>query len=285
MTAQLSVFASGELPRPRERDAILSTFQTPSWACEAIVERYYPGLTTADQVLEPTCGEGHFLDAIPRDVPAIGVELDERRAAIARERTGREIIVADVLSLVALERQPSVILGNPPFQAAFVDELLDRAYQWLPNGGRCGLVLPAFVLSTSMRLIREHKRWSIAQDAIPRELFPHLRLPVMFARFEKREQRTLVGFSLFEDMAAVRQLAKRARFILENGRRPVWKAVVFDAIRECGGAASLDTLYSAIEGRRPTDNPHWRAKVRQVVHCYCRRIAPATYALPLEDRA
>jgi adenine-specific DNA-methyltransferase len=102
----------------------------------------------------------------------------------------------------------------------------------------------------------------------PARALPHLRLPLLFARFEKRRQRTLVGFTLFADMAGIRGLTKRARFILENGRAPTWRAVVLDALRECGGEASLDDLYRAIEGRRPTANPHWRPKIRQVVqHC------------------
>jgi len=278
-------FSRGALPVTRELSPILSTFQTPSWACEAIVERYYGDLTSNDRVLEPTCGEGHFLDAFPSDIPVLGIEIDEGRAAIARQRTGRQVIVGDVLGMPDPGTQPTLIVGNPPFEATFVDALLDRAYRWLPDGGRCGLILPAFVMSTSSRVMREHGRWSVSADMIPRELFPHLRMPVLFARFEKRRQRALVGFALFPDMWAVRCLAKRARHILENGRRPVWKSVVFDAIRECGGEASLDVLYRAIEGRRPTDNPHWRAKIRQVVHCYCRRTGRAVYALPAEDIA
>lgn len=284
MIDQTSIFPAAELPRRRETTDVLSTFQTPSWACEALVERYYADLTSSDWVLEPTCGEGHFLDAIPRDVPALGIELDAGRAAIAEQRTGRRVLVGDVLQMPDPGNQPSLILGNPPFESTFVDALLDRAYRWLPDGGRCGLILPAFVLSTSSRVSRENKRWAIAAEMIPRELFPHLRMPVLFARFEKRQNRTLVGFALYPDMWAVRQLTKRARFILENGRRPVWKAAVMDALQECGGEASLETLYRAMEGRRPTENPHWRAKIRQVVHHYCRRTGRATYAI-LEDPA
>lgn len=270
-------FSRGVLPKERETSDLLSTYQTPSWACEALVDLYYADLSDADVVLEPTCGEGHFLDAIPSHVPAVGVELSPERAAIARARTGREIIEGDVLSMT-LGVMPTLVLGNPPFAATFVDELLNRAHAWLPAGGRCGLILPAFVFSTSTRVAREAERWSIAQDAIPRELFPSLRMPIMFVRLEKRRRRTLIGFSLFADMAAIRGLSARARHILDNGRSPAWRSVVFDALQECGGEASLAQLYSAIEGRRPTSNPHWRAKVRQVLHHYADKIGPARYA-------
>lgn len=277
---QGDIFGRGDLPSPRQTSAALMTYQTPAWAAEAIVTHYYADLDASDLVLEPTCGEGYFLDAIPSHVPAVGVELDPARAEIAR-RTGREVIVGDVLRM-ELPRTPTVVLGNPPFEASFVDGLLDRAHAWLPENGRCGLILPAFVLSTSTRLVREAERWSIAQDMIPRELFPHLRLPVIFARFEKRRRRTLVGFTLFAEMAGIRGLTRRARMILENGRAPAWKSVVLDALRECGGEASLDVLYRTIEGRRPTSNPHWRAKIRQVVHHYAVRTGAGRYALAPE---
>lgn len=280
MTARLhpDLFLRTQLPPLRETSGELSTYQTPSWACEALVDRYYPGLSTRDMVLEPSCGEGHFLDAIPAHVPAIGVELSPERAAIARARTGREVIEGDVLAMT-LGITPTLVLGNPPFAATFVDELLNRAHAWLPDEGRCGLILPAFVFSTSTRLMREADRWSIAQDAIPRELFPALRMPIMFVRLEKRRRRTLVGFALFGDMAVVRGLTPRARHILENGRAPAWRSLVIDALRECGGEASLEQLYRAMEGRRPSTNPHWRAKIRQVVHHYAERTGPARYAL------
>jgi site-specific DNA-methyltransferase (adenine-specific) len=280
---QHDIFGRDELPARRQTTAELMTYQTPAWAAEQLVTHYYGDLSAEDLVLEPTCGEGHFLDAIPHHVPAVGVELDVARAAIAR-RTGREVLVGDVLSM-DLGCTPTLILGNPPFEATFVDALLDRAHRWLPDEGRCGLILPAFVLSTSSRLSREAERWSIAQDMIPRELFPHLRLPVIFARFEKRRQRTLVGFTLFADMMGIRGLTKRARFLLENGRAPTWKAVVLDALRECGGEATLDDLYRTIEGRRPTANPHWRPKIRQVVHHYAVRTGAGRYALPVRGVA
>lgn len=277
---QRDIFGIQPPPPKREASNALSTWQTPTWAAEALVEEFYPDLSASDSVLEPTCGEGSFLDAIPRHVHAVGVEMDPKRAAIARARTGREVIVADILTLDAFT--PSVIIGNPPFEATFIDTLLDRAHRWLPDEGRCGLILPAFVMSTSSRVSRESERWAISSDMIPRELFPHLRLPVIFCRFEKRAQRTLIGFKLFPDMAVVRSLTKRARQILENGRAPAWRSVVFDALHECGGEATLDMLYRVVEGRRPTNNVHWKQKIRQVVHCYAQRVGPATYRLPTE---
>lgn len=265
-------------PRAAEHKAT-GCYQTPSWACEELIARYYGDLTSSDTVVEPSCGEGHFLDAIPHDIPAIGIELDPIRAAIARKRTGREIIVGDVLD-VALNFTPTLILGNPPFRSALIDGLLDRVYAWLPDGGRCGLLLPAFILSKQKRVVRESDRWSIEAELVPRDLFPGPRLPIVFARFTKERRRTLVGFALFAEAAMIQGLPPRIRHMLTHGRSPAWRTVVFDAIRDCGGEASLEALYRAIEGRRPTANPHWKAKVRQVVHCYAVRVGPSVYRLP-----
>lgn len=275
----LDLFGRTALPERAQESKALGCYQTPSWAAEAIVERYFGDLTAADRVLEPSCGEGHFLDAIPAEVPAVGIELDAQRAAIARRRTGREVIVGDVLR-VEISVTPTVIIGNPPFTSELIDGLLERAYRWLPEDGRCGLLLPAFILSKQSRVTREAERWSIESELLPRDLFPGPRLPIVFARFEKRRHRTLVGFALFPEAAAIRGLPERVRHILTHGRSPAWRDVVFDALRGHGGEATLDQLYRSIEGNRPTQNPHWRAKVRQVVHCYARRVGPATYRLP-----
>lgn len=273
------LFGATVLPRRAEQTKELGCYQTPTWACELLVEQYFGDLTPADRVLEPSCGEGHFLDAVPRNIPAIGIELSEKRAAIARARTGREVLVGDVLK-VELPALPTAIIGNPPFRSELIDGLLERAFHWLPAEGRCGLLLPAFVLSKQSRVVREAERWAITCELVPRDLFPGPRLPIVFARFEKKRHRTLVGFALFPEAAAIRGLPARIRHLLTHGRSPAWREVVFDALRGHGGEATLDQLYRAIEGRRPTENPHWRAKVRQVVHCYADRTGPATYRLP-----
>src|SRR3546814_4530368 len=66
--------------------------QTPLYAAERLVERHFPDLGAKDLVLEPSCGIGAFLRAIPATTSAIGVEIDPERAAIARQRSGRPVI-------------------------------------------------------------------------------------------------------------------------------------------------------------------------------------------------
>lgn len=57
---------------------------TPERLAEAIVRRYFGDLSERDVVLEPSCGPGAFLRAIPASTRAIGVEIDPALAEEAR---------------------------------------------------------------------------------------------------------------------------------------------------------------------------------------------------------
>ena len=69
-----------------------SQWFTPEWAAQALVERYFPGLSSSDFVVEPSCGAGAFLKAIPDEVPVVGVEIAPE---LARQNTGRHVITGD----------------------------------------------------------------------------------------------------------------------------------------------------------------------------------------------
>ncbi len=105
-----------DLPSPDEgttnsRVANLGQYMTPRWVAEALVQRFFGDLTDRDVVLEPSCGRGAWLHAIPSETPAIGVEIDPELAAVARLDTGRRVIVGDFRD-VDLDFEPSVITGN-----------------------------------------------------------------------------------------------------------------------------------------------------------------------------
>lgn len=276
---QTSLFEARALPSASADSRDLCFFQTPTWVCEELISSRYDWLGDDDLVLEPTCGEGRWLNALPEHIPAVGIELNDVRAHSARKNTGRRILGGDALS-IELDFTPMAIIGNPPFQARFIDRLLDRAHAWLPSEGSCGLILPVFLMHEHERVNREARRWSIEMEALPRSIFPRLRLPVVFVRFEKRRHRTLVGFALFDEVGAFSLLPRHVKQILSHGRSPVWREVVFDAIRRNGGRAHLQAIYAAVEGRRPTPNPFWREKVRQTCQRYCTSIDRGVWALP-----
>ena len=260
----------------------LSQWFTPIWAAEALIEQFFPDLSPHDLVLEPTCGPGHFLQAlraIAPTTPALGIELDPHLARDAQQRSGYPVLIGDVRTL-PIPVTPTVILGNPPFATAFVEALLQRAHTLLPDGGRVGLILPCYVFQTESRFLRYAAHWSMAQTLIPRTLFPNLRLPLLFAHFQKDQRRRMIGFTLYAETAAVRALPASTQAILQTGSHPgsVWRQAVEEALLALGGEATLTRLYRYLERRRPTPNIWWRQKIRQTVQRYCIRTGPARYA-------
>lgn len=242
----------------------LGQYMTPDWAAEALVEHYFPSLGAHDLVIEPSCGRGAFLRALPHYVPAIGVEIDPDLAHVAERSTGRRVIVGD-FRMVDLPFTATVMIGNPPFSVRTIEEFLDRAWHVLHDEGRIGLLLPCFAFATAATVDRLAERWSIQQDMLPRNLFPGLSHPLCFAQLTKGRTRGLVGFALYHEAAAIQRLRARYRALLASGEGSVWAAVVRAALEALGGTASLQALYREIDGNQPTSNAYWQAKVRQTV--------------------
>jgi site-specific DNA-methyltransferase (adenine-specific) len=257
----------------------LDQWMTPDWVAQELVERYFGDLTLFDRVIEPSCGDGAFLRALPSHVPVAGIEIDPKLGTIAARTSGRPVLIGDFLT-VDLPHEPTVILGNPPFRNAVVRAFLDRAWSLLPTGGRCAFVLPAYTFQTASAVVALQSRWSIQQDMLPRNLFERLRLPLCFAQFTKDRHGRLFGFALYGEAHAVNRLARRYRALLAAGERSAWGAVTRAALEALGGEADLADIYREVEGCRPTSNKFWHAKVRQVVQRIAVRVRPGRWALP-----
>jgi len=258
---------------------------TPAWAAEGIVEEAFGWLRPGDRVVEPSCGDGAFLCALPGSLDVVGVEIDPIQAERARRASGRQVIVGDFLE-VAVQDLGSVqaIIGNPPFQSDTVAAFLRKSHQILEDGGQAGFILPAYILQTSSRVEQLHSLFSIKQSLIPRNLFPGLSLPLCFATFTKERERRLFGFMLYREAQEIAAIDRRWKQAVATGRdsRGVWYPVVREILHALGGAADLDQIYESIQPMRPTSNPHWRAKVRQVLQRHAgafERTAPGQYQL------
>lgn len=250
----------------------LGQYPTPVWVAEALVERYFGDLDSSDCVIEPSCGPGAFLSAIPGYVPAVGVEIDAVVAREATKHTGRTIIVGDFQS-VSIDVQPTVVLGNPPFNLQLIDRFLDRSSALLPEGGRVGFILPAYAFQTAARVSGYAERWSLMQEMIPRNIYPGLSLPLVFALFSKDRHRTMVGFALYREAADVLGMPQPYRATISAGAGPVWKMAVDAALCALGGEADVQDIYREIGGQRPTKTAFWQAKVRQTLRRYSSRFA------------
>jgi len=70
-----------------------------------------------EYILEPTCGTGEFVIECEKrfpDATTIGVEIDPRSAAIAREMTTSDIITCDFMEWKS-DVKFDLIIGNPPY--------------------------------------------------------------------------------------------------------------------------------------------------------------------------
>ena len=264
---------------PTEKQKRLSQFLTPGWAASALVEQFFPRLSASDLVLEPSCGAGAFLSAIDATIPAVGVEIDPELAVIARQNTGRRIIVGD-FRLVDLPFQPTHIVGNPPFVSDLVMDFLERAYTLLPEEGEVGFVLPCYMLQTASTVETLAERWSMSQALIPKNLYPRLQYPLCFAHLTKGRTKGMVGFALYHELAAINRLQKRYRELLAAGQGSVWAAVVQAALEQLGGRAALTDIYREIEGHQPTKNTYWKEKVRQTLQRIAVRVGEGLWELP-----
>ncbi|WP_230325198.1 class I SAM-dependent methyltransferase [Mycobacteroides abscessus] len=229
-------------------------------------------------MLEPTCGPGRFLAAIPAHVQALGVEIDPAQAEEARVLTGRPVITGDFLT-VEIPQRPTVVVGNPPFETSLVEKILNKVHHLLVANGRVCFVLPAYFFQTAKRVVRYNEHWTIRQECLPRNLYHGLKHPLVFAEFVKDERRQLIGFSLFHELAFLQGLPRGVLEAVTAG--PVtWPTVVREAIGEHGGEASLAEIYAYVADRRPTHNPAWREQVRKVCQLHARRVARGRYAVP-----
>ncbi|HAR46593.1 MAG TPA: SAM-dependent methyltransferase [Nitrospiraceae bacterium] len=261
-------------------------WMTPAWATEELVDRYYRDLTGRDMVVEPSCGEGAFIKPfMERGIPVIGVEIDETLAAYAREDTGAPVVVGDFRT-IPLDFQPTAIVGNPPYSVSLVKGFLARAARLLPDGGRCGFILPAYLMQTHGNVIAWNKVWSLSAEVLPRRIFPRLRLPLLFVQLRKEQIKTMIGFALYEQAVEIDSLRKSAKLILARPQRMgAWRALVTECLKLAGGKASLDELYQMIEPKRPTGNRWWKEKVRQTLQYHFERVSPGVWSVMEEAQA
>jgi hypothetical protein len=236
---------------------------TPAWAARELWEAHFGDVGQADFVVEPTCGDGRMLQAIPAHVPAMGVEIDPILAASARERTGRDVIAGDIFE-TGIPRNVTVLFGNPPFKGKFLDKLLDRVGSVVVDGCRTGLIVPAYYMQSPSRVLRWNRGWTICAELLPRTLFTRSQLPIIFAIFTKDPMPKLSGMRLYYEADAVAQLKPLFRAEMVSGSG-LWRQVVRLSLEQLGGRAHLADIYECVGHRRPTGNQHWREKIRQTL--------------------
>jgi adenine-specific DNA-methyltransferase len=254
-------------------------YMTPRWASTILFERFFGDADASDSVLEPSCGDGAWLEAIPTHVPAIGVEIDPALAERAHERTGRHIIIGD-FTQVALDCEPSIVVGNLPFKASTIAAFMDRLREIMLPSARAGLILPAYALSFAQKTIDVLRGFDVQIELLPRDIYPRTRLPLLFARMTKHAGPTrLIGFALYEEAVAIRSVRAKYRTIMQSGRRPMYRELLETALQALGGQASLGQICRVIENHRPSESRFWRDAMRRTAGEICERIEPGLFRL------
>jgi SAM-dependent methyltransferase len=128
---------------PRESTAIvkdLQFFRTPMAAIHRVLDGIYD--LKSKLVLEPSCGDGAFLDAI-RDAggTGFGIEYDLSRVTICRAK-GHKVQQANFLQTVPVEKF-DIVLMNPPFYGRHYAKHVRHAFKFLKPGGVLKAILPA----------------------------------------------------------------------------------------------------------------------------------------------
>lgn len=279
----LDLFPVAAPPRESVCSAIAGNLEfgqvfTPGFVAAALYERTFADLGTRDTVIDPTCGTGRLLAAVPAHVGAVGVELDPELAASARAATGRPVLCGDFLTIDVAELRPTAVFANPPFDARFIDRMLERVWRILPEGGRVGAILPSHYW-TSIRSTRLAERWSYTVELLPKDTFSRMRRPAVWAVLERSQRRYVVGIALYRDVAAVRAMRRRYERLLRTTTVEPWRETVLTALADLGGRSTLSALYRAVEGKRTHLTRFYREKVRQTLQRHAVRVGPGVWEL------
>jgi SAM-dependent methyltransferase len=153
---------------PKESTAVSKDLQFFR-STKSVVDRVIGHINLKDKaVLEPSCGDGAFLDAI-RDAggKALGVEYDISRVAMCQAK-GHRVMHANFLQTVAVEKF-DVVLMNPPFYGRHYAKHVRHAFKFLKPGGTLKAVLPVTARYDHGELddMIPPSRWSSPWDDLP----------------------------------------------------------------------------------------------------------------------
>lgn len=262
-------------PAPANKPELAQWF-TPFWAAEELMANALDE-KDAQAVLEPSCGSGSFLSAIPEHIDGLGIEIDPDAAAQARIASGRRVIIGDFKTVDLDDYEPDLIIGNPPFDVATISAFINRSENLLPADGMIAMILPAYAFQTPSRVTEWMDTYSIDVDALPRTLFPGLSKPLVWARFRKTAKRLHRGLILFRRTRAVEEADRNVKEALNSSG--TWKNAVDQALRSLGGQAHLTSIYDRIDPRRRTGD-HWKPKIRQTLQRGFTPLGEGVWTLP-----
>lgn len=118
----------------------LQYYATPAKVVDHVLDHYL-GNIEGVEILEPSCGDGRFLDGLrKRKAKPYGIEVDALRAAAARAK-GHTVLTANFLATPAVKKFKQVVM-NPPFYGTHYAQHVLHAWDFLEPGGTLTAILP-----------------------------------------------------------------------------------------------------------------------------------------------
>lgn len=141
---------------------MIGQFFTPQMVSDCMFR--VAGVYGRQRVIDPSCGDGSFLRAAPKDLELHGCEIDPQYAAIAKHLLpAKRFIESDALTgLVHLWGTFDLAIGNPPFSAQTSLEKRAMILQGFDLGaGRKSQCLEVLFLELFLKLAKPNGRIAI----------------------------------------------------------------------------------------------------------------------------
>jgi type I restriction enzyme M protein len=141
---------------------MVGQFFTPEIVAKCMFE--LAGARKGQSAIDPSCGDGSFLRAVPAGVEIKGAEIDPVYADIARKLVGEgAFFPGDALSsLVPVWGEFDLAIGNPPFSAqARLERRLDTLKHYDLAAGRKSQCLEVLFLELFLKLVKPNGRLAI----------------------------------------------------------------------------------------------------------------------------
>jgi len=118
----------------------LQYYPTPTRTVDHVLDHHI-GNMDGVEVLEPSCGDGRFLDGLrKRKAKPYGIEVDALRANQARAK-GHSVMTGNFLATPAVKKF-KIIVMNPPFYGTHYAQHVLHAWDFLEPGGQLVAILP-----------------------------------------------------------------------------------------------------------------------------------------------
>lgn len=120
----------------------LAFYPTPPAVVKRVMNKLSAFANKSGLILEPSCGDGAFLDALRDEgYKSMGVEVDYSRAEICKQK-GHNVVCGNFLTFESF-RQFDAVVMNPPFAGFHYQKHLEKAIELLKEGGYLIAILPA----------------------------------------------------------------------------------------------------------------------------------------------